>query len=66
MTFGQGMTKAAGTDVEELCAVRQIILEQANTAAESRLAKRAPCVASRAEAFVILEVVGASLARPHP
>ena len=60
------MTEAAGPDVEELCAVSHVVLEQANTPAESRLAKRAPCVASRAEAFVILEVVGASLARPHP
>ena len=66
MTFGQGMTKAAGTDVEELCAVRQIILEQANTAVESRLARRAPFPASRAEDRMTFEAVDAPLVVPHP
>jgi hypothetical protein len=60
------MTEEAAPDMDEFCAGSRFVIEQANTPAESRLAKRAPCVASRAEAFVILEVVGASLARPHP
>ena len=66
MTFGQGMTKAAGTDVEELCALGNFVLEQANTAVGSRLAKRVSCAASRAENRLTGEVVGAPLAPPHP
>lgn len=55
-----------GPDADEPCAMSDAVLEQANTATEPRLAKRALCAASRAEDRLTFEAVGAPLVPPHP